>query len=109
MIRHPDNLCFLVDQFVVGLHFEGLFRNPNPPAPKIATDSPAAIRAFFNPCNEVADEHIMIAPCSNGISGGNENTLRSGITSNSANPPSRCLPIISAFAQNCSVPSRQYR
>ena len=67
---------------------------PRPPTPKIATVSPGRSRALFKAWSEVADEHIRIAPCSNGISSGKRKTLRSGTTMNSAYPPSRCFPII---------------
>ena len=59
-------------------------------------------RALFNACSDVADERIMIAPCSKGISSGNLKTLRAGMTMNSPYPPSRDFPIIAPAWRNCS-------
>src|SRR5207249_10833639 len=81
--------------------------NPNPPNPKIATDSSDLSRALFKACKTVADEHIMIAPTSNEISSGSVNAFRAGTLMNSAYPPSRCRPIICPLMQNCSNPRTQ--
>ena len=43
---------------------------PSPPAPNTATVSPGCSRALRSAWNDVDDEHIMIAPTSNGISSG---------------------------------------
>ena len=50
----------------------------------------------------------MMAPCSNGISGGSLKTLRARRLMYSAKPPSQYLPIILPEVQNCSVPLLQY-
>jgi hypothetical protein len=50
--------------------------NPKAPNPKIATDSPDLRRALFKAYGAVADQHIMIAPTSNGISSGSGKRIR---------------------------------
>ncbi len=57
---------------------------PSPPTPNTATLSPGFTPALLRAWNDVADEHIMIAPCSKEISSGKGMALREGTTMYSA-------------------------
>jgi hypothetical protein len=54
----------------------------------------------------VAEEHIMIAPCSNGIRSGNFTAFLAGTVTLSAKPPSTWCPSIAPDEQNVSRPAR---
>ena len=57
---------------------------PSPPTPNTATVSPGFSRALRSAWNDVDDEHIMIAPASNGTSSGSGTMPRSGTAMYSA-------------------------
>ena len=57
---------------------------PKPPTPKTATVSPGWRRALLMAWSDVAEEHIITAPCAKGISSGSTKALRAGIAMYSA-------------------------
>jgi hypothetical protein len=80
---------------------------PSPPAPTTSTTSPAASRPLRRAWSDVADEHIITAPCAYDTPAGSGTALRAGTTIASAQPPSVKCPSMEPVAQNCSRPAAQ--